>query len=225
MKVTTKKELRRIIDQGFIPLDTINVSSIRSFEGLFQNIHEINGSISSWDTSSVTNMKSMFEGSRLNEDISNWDTSKVTNMTGMFRSSKFNSDISKWDTSSVTSMAVMFYKNFSFNSDISKWNVSKVENMSFMFSFAPFNQDISSWDISSVKELKMMFCSSNFKRNLGTWDLENKDDTGFLDNLEYKQYRIDRENYLVSLNEEKYKKSIDESLNQVNENVGIEFEF
>jgi surface protein len=50
------------------------------------------------DTSNLTDMKSMFEGSmHANPDISGWDTSKVKNMSGMFyRSSGFNQDLSQW---------------------------------------------------------------------------------------------------------------------------------
>jgi len=57
------------------------------------------GHISSWDTSSVTNMRSLFEGAAdFNEDISKWDTRNVRDMTRMFYGAKsFNQDISKWN--------------------------------------------------------------------------------------------------------------------------------
>ena len=74
----------------------------------------------SWNTSSVTDMYSMFDGaSAFNADISGWNTSSVTSMFGMFyEASAFNADISGWDTSSVTRMVSMFYEASAFNADI-----------------------------------------------------------------------------------------------------------
>ena len=40
-----------------------------------------------------------------NQDISSWDTSSVTDMSQMFAFAYFNQDISSWDTSSVTDMS------------------------------------------------------------------------------------------------------------------------
>ena len=41
--------------------------------------------LSSWDTSSVTDMSYMFGNcSWFNQNLSSWDTSSVTNMKGMF---------------------------------------------------------------------------------------------------------------------------------------------
>ncbi len=42
------------------------------------------GSISSWNTSHVTNMRSLCEMSSFNEYIQEWDVSNVTNMRNMF---------------------------------------------------------------------------------------------------------------------------------------------
>ena len=66
---------------------------------------EFNKDISTWDTSSVTDMNTMFkDASAFNQDIktdtNKWNTSIVTNMSAMFESaSVFNQDISTWDTS------------------------------------------------------------------------------------------------------------------------------
>ena len=54
-------------------------------------------------TSGITNMASLFSSNTtFNQDISKWDTSSVTNMNSMFDSSRFNQDISSWDASNVT---------------------------------------------------------------------------------------------------------------------------
>ena len=62
-----------------------------------------NQNINSWDTSSVTDMHTMFDNaSAFNGDISSWDTSSVINMSYMFNgASAFNQNISSWDTSSA----------------------------------------------------------------------------------------------------------------------------
>ena len=53
------------------------------------------GHISTWDTSSVTNMSNLFKDTSFNDDISGWNTSSVTNMNSMFNgASSFNQHIS-----------------------------------------------------------------------------------------------------------------------------------
>ena len=108
--------------------------------------------ISNWDTSSVTNMRSLFKDKRnFNDDISKWDVSNVTDMTSMFNSVwAFNQPIGSWNVSSVTTMEFMFYNAPAFNQPIGSWNVSNVTNMSWMFyGTAAFNQPIGSWNVSN----------------------------------------------------------------------------
>ena len=68
------------------------------------------GHISSWDTSGVTDMSTLFEEEEeFNDDIGNWDVSNVTDMSGMFYCARsFNQDISNWNTCSATRMSEMF---------------------------------------------------------------------------------------------------------------------
>ena len=45
---------------------------------MFKDAENFNGAISTWDTSSVTNMRAMFYyATEFNGDLSNWDTSNV----------------------------------------------------------------------------------------------------------------------------------------------------
>ncbi len=79
--------------------------------------------------------------------ISDWNTSHVTDMNELFRGrSTFNDDISRWDVSNVTSMHEMFRGASSFNQPIRSWQVDNVTNMHGMFSGASsFNQPLDGW--------------------------------------------------------------------------------
>jgi surface protein len=69
-----------------------------------------------------------------NKDLSSWDVSSVINMRGMFeQATAFNQDLSNWDVSSVTSMKYMFYQATNFNQDLSSWDVSSVTYFGYMF--------------------------------------------------------------------------------------------
>ena len=54
---------------------------------MFYNADSANPDVSSWNTSNITNMASVFNASLIiNPDVSNWVTSNVTAMNGMFNS-------------------------------------------------------------------------------------------------------------------------------------------
>lgn len=182
IKDRNRNKLRKIIEDGIIPLDKIDVSGLSDMTQLFYGIKNINGSISDWNTSNVTDMKLLFAFSKINQDISKWDVSSVKNMGGMFHSSKFNKDISKW-------------------------NVSSVEIMRGMFEGSKFNKDISSWNVSNVRDMIGIFNDSSFNQNLGTWDLSEHyiDDIFFDCKYTPKKYQIDRKEYLNTVQLEKDK--------------------
>jgi len=76
-------------------------------------------------TTGVEDMSQMFTKQAFNHDISTWDTSSVTNMYAMFDNAQFfNQDISKWDTSSVTNMDSMFDTALKFNQSLTNWCVN-----------------------------------------------------------------------------------------------------
>jgi surface protein len=92
-----------------------------------------------------------------NQDISDWDTSSVTDMGSMFRdATSFNQSLSTWVTSSVTDMGSMFRGATSFNQSLSSWNVSLVANMQNMLdntalSSANYAATLIGWSSRSVK--------------------------------------------------------------------------
>jgi len=96
--------------------------------------------MSDWFDAGVTSLNSPLRS--FNEDISHWDTSSVRNMRFMFNQSEdFNQDIGSWDTSNVTDMWGMFQNAYSFNQDISNWDYSNVTILNgFLFNAFNFSQ-------------------------------------------------------------------------------------
>ena len=142
-------------------------------QATYKNFQTFNQDISSWDTSNVTRMNSMFAGAEsFNQDIGSWNTSNVTNMGGMFYSaSSFNQDIGSWNTSNVTDMNHVFRWAESFNQYIGSWDTSKVTMMNSMFFYAEsFNQDLSSWCVSNVTNYESFSTGSNLSNaNMPKW--------------------------------------------------------
>ncbi|KAK7237541.1 hypothetical protein SO694_00099091 [Aureococcus anophagefferens] len=125
----------------------------------------IYGHISSWDTSKVTDMSSMFfYADAFDQDIGGWDTSAVTDMSAMFNyASAFNQDIGDWDVEALR-----------FDQAIGAWDTSRVTDMGGMFIYADdFDQDIGAWDTSSVTDMSGMFSFADaFDQDLG-WCLSS----------------------------------------------------
>ena len=90
-----------------------------------------------FDTSAVTDMRSMFYGCNLSTlDLSSFDTSSVTSMNEMFKycNRLTTLDLSSFDTSSVTSMGGMFDNcDILTTLDLSSFDTSAVTSMGFMF--------------------------------------------------------------------------------------------
>jgi surface protein len=155
---------------------TLGVSNGQSMFNSCPNLGD-QGNMNSWDTSSVTNMDSMFrEATSFNQPIGDWDVSSVTNMASMFyNQDTFDQDIGSWDTSNVTNMINMFWGHLNFNnggsSSISGWDVGNVTTFQNMFRGAgSFNQPIGSWDVSNCTNFYEMLHSANsFNQDIGNW--------------------------------------------------------
>ncbi len=159
-----------------------NTSAMTTMSGLFQGT-AFNQDISGWDTSNVTNMSNMFSGTPFNQDISGWDVSNVTHFDGMFLDSTlFNQNIGGWNTSSAISMDSMFRQSQAFNQDISSWDMSNVTNLIYMFGEAQaFNQDLNGWDTSGFTDLSGLFSEAqNFNGDISAWDTTNVTNMSFM---------------------------------------------
>ena len=144
------------------------------------------GKMSTWNTSGVTSMRSLFgtDGTTFtqfdsrtdDDDISGWDVSNVTDMSYMFGGCKtFNQDLNGWDVSNVTDMFYMFYKCKTFDKPLNGWDVSNVISMGSMFeNCANFNQDLNNWDVSRVTGMSWMFnACKKFNKPLNNWNVSN----------------------------------------------------
>tara|TARA_B100000085_G_scaffold285631_1_gene322611 strand:+ start:12225 stop:14870 length:2646 start_codon:yes stop_codon:yes gene_type:complete len=136
--------------------------------------------ITSWDTSTVTNMSSLLEGNTtFTQDISFWDTSAVTDMSSMFNGcTAFNHSIRAWDVSKVKTMRNMF-KNSIYNPahslDLNFWFNNRnssggnnpatfaIEDMSGMFENSAYNKILLYWTKhkATVKYAVRMFANNS----------------------------------------------------------------
>lgn len=216
MTVKNNMELRQIIFEKKIPLQTLDVSNITNFSDLFRDITKINGWIDNWETSQVTNMSYMFYNSTISPDISKWNVSKVEDMDFMFSGSKFNDDISNWDVSKVKRMDYMFSRS-KFNGDISRWNTESLEIIKSIFELAKFDGDISSWNTSNIIDMSYIFNKNSNAINISHWHISDIDEGRIFlgSKYTYEEYKKDRKEYLTKINEkilkeaeEKYNKNI-----------------
>lgn len=150
-------------------LQYLNTENVKNMQQMFSNsITSTPPDTGNWDTSSVTNMTSMF--SYCNNwtsppDTENWNTEKVTNMGRMFwRCSKLETppDTGNWDTSKVTDFNYMFNSCSKMTTppNTSNWNTSLVTNFSSMFEdcyVLSTPPNTSSWSTSSATTFSYMF--------------------------------------------------------------------
>jgi len=84
----TATDSLEVITSEVTATDSLYLKDTTNFEGFFsycELLDNITG-IENWDTSQVTNMKSMFKSATsFNQDIGDWNVSNVTNMRGLFQ--------------------------------------------------------------------------------------------------------------------------------------------
>ena len=109
-----------------------------------------------WNVSQMTSLEKLFGWPRgwgnFQEDLSAWDTSSVTNIASLFRKSSFSPGpkVDAWDVSKVTNMDYAFYKS-KFNQPLSGWDVRNVQKAHELFAYnSVFAQDITMWDMPNI---------------------------------------------------------------------------
>lgn len=168
---------RELLGEYYIPktLAELRESVLEYMEEKKNGMPHVNGDISSWNVSKITDMSHLFKGiTEFNEPLGNWDVSKVTNMSHMFDGCvNYNQDMSNWDTRSVKDMSYMFNECKRFNQNIEKWNTYLVENMEYMFCGCDkYNGQLNSWLVYNVNNTTGMFKNClKFNQYLGRWGL------------------------------------------------------
>lgn len=193
-------------------IDNWDVGLVEDFSLAFARVGDNSDTVpsfylGSWNTSSATDMSSMFGSGSLNPTgLNNWDVSNVEDMTNMFAfNGGFDQPLSNWNTGSCTSMRGMFGltlsgappggpepRSLQFNQDIGDWDVSLVENFRYMFSSNPnfnnggvggVNLGLDKWDTGSATDMQQMFGSFTgspkavFNQTLESWDVSNVTNT------------------------------------------------
>lgn len=157
-----------------------NVVAPAKNSGMFSNFSYLKSAdLSGLDTSSMTDMRSMFYGCKSLRKINapGFSTSEVTDMSSMFSgcSSLESLDLSSFNTSKVTDMSSMFSGCSSLATlDVSTFDTSKVTDMRWMFSNCSFlkNLDLSKFNTSKVTDMSGLFYGCNALKTItfGTFD-------------------------------------------------------
>ena len=150
----------------FIPTNAngeplLDTSSVTNMNSMFDSCTNLQ-SIPLLNTSNVTNMVSMF-GSCINlPSIPLLDTNQVTDLSYMFNFCTNLQSVPLLDTSSVTNISAMFSSCENLQS-VPQLNTSQATNMYSMFNFCINLQSIPLLDTSQATDLRYMF---NFCTNL-----------------------------------------------------------
>lgn len=94
------------------------------------------------------------DSTAFNRDIGMWDTSSVSDMQSMFAgASSFSADLSTWNVEKLRTANAMFQGASRFNSNLCSWNVTNIADSIQMFSSATsYNQSLCSWGDRLVGE-------------------------------------------------------------------------
>lgn len=161
-------------------LDTSSITDMSSMFANMPNLKSIN--LTGWNTSNVTNMKSMFQNDpKLTtiKGLENWDTSKVTDMSFMF-ASYIGHEFGNMDaTGSLIKL------------DLTNWDTHNVTNMLCMFngqshltSLGDLSHRGNKWDTGKVTNMASMFYGlsslPDSEFNLTNWDTSNVGDMSYM---------------------------------------------
>lgn len=137
-------------------LDTIDINNKTKVNAFFRDCKNLENINQILNTSSTTDMNSMFSGCTSLTTIPLFDTSGATNMNRMFGGCTSLTTIPQLNTSSVTNMNSMFIGCTSLTS-IPALNTSSVTTMEYTFQNCTSLVTVPLFDTSSVTSMRYMF--------------------------------------------------------------------
>jgi arylsulfatase A-like enzyme len=172
---TSYEELVDAVDI-YLNNQDVDGEQVQEQEQLLLELLTAHGPIESWDVSQITNFSNLFSSERnfksksFNFDLSEWDTSSATDLSSMFQGAQaMNFEVSLWDVSNVINFQQMFDSATSFEGyGLTEWNVSSGQNFQEMFRGAiafgsnPDANNLCSWNdlISPSANIQDMFIDS-----------------------------------------------------------------
>ena len=130
-----------------------------------------------WDVSNVTNFEATFFETPFNQPLDSWDTSSATTIKSMFEDAHdFNQPINSWDVSNVTDFNTVFYDAQSFNQDLDNWDVSSGTRFNRIFDQSNMDGDVSTWtfreDVDIISSYMFGNCPALFEgsKDLSGWN-------------------------------------------------------
>ena len=169
--------IKRERNASSVPISAINLEADNSeaeikawYDSATKTVYWYSASEKVYLNPDCTNMFAYFTG-MTDVDLSSFDTSEVENMNSMFY---FNFaleklDVSGFDTGRVKNMSAMFDNLTSLKElDVSNFNTSNVENMRFMFYNANKMKklNLSHFDTGNVKDMEGMFAYASSLESL-----------------------------------------------------------
>lgn len=168
-----------------------NLSNVTSLSDMFSStftanrtgyFEDVNGNLSDWDVSTITDMNRMFKTFDANGctiDIRNWNVSNVENFSKWGESSSIIFNIDNWVTSSATNMSQMCNGVSSTSTGIENLVTTNVTTL-YQFGYVTFDgntkmvNNVLRWDVSNCTNFSAMGCNwatnSNFPSN---WKLSD----------------------------------------------------
>ena len=194
-KVSSFKNMFKNAQTFNKPVNNLNTSSATNMEGMFNGAKSFDRSVwanpntDKWNTTNVTNMKSMFKNSTFNQNIKSWETKNVETLESFLDgNTKFDKPLHELDTKKVTSFKNTFKDTAAFNQPLWKWGSNLADDVSLegMFQGSVYNKPIKIWKVDGVTSIKNMFKENDtFNQELFPgWKLKGSkltDATGFLD--------------------------------------------
>ena len=168
-----------------------NLSNVTSLSDMFSStftanrtgyFEDVNGNLSDWDVSTITDMNRMFKTFDANGctiDIRNWNVSNVENFSKWGENSSIIFNIDNWVTSSATNMSQMCNGVSSTSTGIENLVTTNVTTL-YQFGYVTFDgntkmvNNVLRWDVSNCTNFSAMGCNwatnSNFPSN---WKLSD----------------------------------------------------